>query len=130
MKILSTVRVSVKGLTANKLRTFFMMVGVLIGITALTIIVSVGQGAKVQVMQKMENLSAFGAVMVIPGGGMTRGLGSVDAVPATLATHPTLHSGATAPTSAAHPHLSHGGRSQRRAEQGNLDKTLDDQCGS
>jgi putative ABC transport system permease protein len=84
MKIISTVRVSVKGLTANKLRTFFMMLGVLIGITALTIIVSAGQGAKVQVMQKMENLSAFGAVMVIPGGGMTRGLGSVDTVPATL----------------------------------------------
>jgi putative ABC transport system permease protein len=84
MKIISTVRVSLKGLTANKLRTFFMMLGVLIGITALTVIVSVGQGAKVQVMQKMENLSAFGAVMVIPGGGMTRGLGSVDTVPATL----------------------------------------------
>jgi putative ABC transport system permease protein len=84
MKIISTVRVSLKGLTANKLRTFFMMLGVLIGITALTVIVSVGQGAKVQVMQKMENLSAFGAVMVIPGGGMTRGLGSVDSVPATL----------------------------------------------
>jgi putative ABC transport system permease protein len=61
-----------------------MMLGVLIGITALTVIISVGQGAKVQVMQKMENLSAFGAVMVIPGGGMTRGLGSVDTVPATL----------------------------------------------
>ncbi|HSB77222.1 MAG TPA: ABC transporter permease [Candidatus Methylomirabilis sp.] len=84
MKIISTVRVSIKGLTANKLRTFFMMLGVLIGITALTVIISVGQGAKVQVMQKMENLSAFGAVMVIPGGGMTRGLGSVDSVPATL----------------------------------------------
>jgi len=84
MKIISTVRVSLKGLTANKIRTFFMMLGVLIGITALTVIVSVGQGAKVQVMQRMENLSAFGAVMVVPGGGMTRGLGSVDTVPATL----------------------------------------------
>jgi putative ABC transport system permease protein len=61
-----------------------MMLGVLIGIMALTVIVSVGQGAKAQVMQKMENLSAFGAVMVVPGGGMTRGLGSVDTVPATL----------------------------------------------
>ena len=84
MKIVSTVRVSIKGLTANKLRTFFMMLGVLIGIAALTVIVSVGQGAKMQVMQRMENLSAFGAVMVVPGGGMTRGLGSVDTVPATL----------------------------------------------
>ncbi len=84
MKIVSTVRVSLKGLTGNRLRTFFMMLGVLIGIMALTVIVSVGQGAKAQVMQKMENLSAFGAVMVVPGGGMTRGLGSVDTVPATL----------------------------------------------
>ncbi len=84
MKIVSTVRVSLKGLTGNRLRTFFMMLGVLIGIMALTVIVSVGQGAKAQVMQKMENLSAFGAVMVVPGGGMTRGLGSVDSVPATL----------------------------------------------
>jgi len=84
MKIVSTVRVSLKGLTGNRLRTFLMMLGVLIGIMALTVIVSLGQGAKAQVMQKMENLSAFGAVMVVPGGGMTRGLGSVDSVPATL----------------------------------------------
>jgi putative ABC transport system permease protein len=84
MKIVSTMRVSLKGLLANKLRTFFMMLGVLIGIAALSVIISVGQGAKAQVMQRMEKLSAFGAVMVSPGGGMTRGLGSVEAVPATL----------------------------------------------
>jgi putative ABC transport system permease protein len=90
MKVLSTVRVSIKGLITNKLRTFFMMLGVLIGITALTVIISVGQGAKTQVMQKMETLSAFGAVMVIPGGGMTRGLGSVDSVPATLTAEDAL----------------------------------------
>ena len=84
MKIVSTVRVSVKGLTANKLRTFFMMLGVLIGITALTVIISVGQGAKVQVRERMERVGAFSAVMVSPGGGATRGLGSVDSIPATL----------------------------------------------
>ena len=84
MKIISTVRVSVKGLTANKLRTFFMMLGVLIGIAALTVIISVGQGAKVQVMQRMEKMAAFAAVMVVPGGGVTRGMGGVDTVPATL----------------------------------------------
>jgi putative ABC transport system permease protein len=84
MKIVSTVRVSLKGLLANKLRTFFMMLGVLIGIAALTVIISVGRGAKAQVMERMEKVSAFGAVMVSPGGGMTRGLGSVESVPATL----------------------------------------------
>jgi putative ABC transport system permease protein len=84
MKIISTVRVSVKGLTANKLRTFFMMLGVLIGIIALTVIISVGQGAKLQVRERMERVGAFSAVMVSPGGGATRGLGSVDTIPATL----------------------------------------------
>jgi len=78
------VRVSLKGLTGNKLRTFFMMLGVLIGIAALTVIISVGQGAKVQVMQRMEKMAAFAAVMVVPGGGVTRGMGGVDTVPATL----------------------------------------------
>jgi len=85
MKIVSTVRVSIKGLIANKLRTFFMMLGVLIGISALTIIVSVGQGAKMQVRERMVQLGVFSAVMVSPGGGYARGgLGSVEAIPATL----------------------------------------------
>jgi putative ABC transport system permease protein len=84
MRIVSAVRVSLKGLVANRLRTFFMMLGVLIGIAALTVIVSVGQGAKLQVMQRMERLGAFGAVMVVPGGGVTRGMGGVDSAPATL----------------------------------------------
>jgi putative ABC transport system permease protein len=84
MKIVGTVRVSLKGLTANKLRTFFMMLGVLIGIAALTVIISVGQGAKRQVQARMEKVSAFSAVMVSPGGGVTRGLGSVENIPATL----------------------------------------------
>lgn len=84
MKTISAVRVSLKGLTGNKLRTFFMMLGILIGIAALTVIVSVGQGAKLQVMQRMEKIGGFGAVMVIPGGGVTRGMGGVDTAPPTL----------------------------------------------
>lgn len=84
MKIVSAVRVSLKGLLANKLRSFFMMLGVLIGIAALTVIVSVGQGAKQQVVQRMEKMGAFSAVMVVPGGGVTRGMGGVDTTPPTL----------------------------------------------
>jgi putative ABC transport system permease protein len=84
MKIVRTVRVSLKGLMANKLRTFFMTLGVLIGIAALTIIVSIGQGAKRQVQERMEKVSAYGSVMVSPGGGVTRGLGSLESIPGTL----------------------------------------------
>jgi len=44
--MLGAVRVSIRELTGNRVRTFFMMLGVLIGIAAVTIIVSVGEGAK------------------------------------------------------------------------------------
>jgi len=84
MKVMATLRVSARELTANRTRTAFMMLGVLIGIAALTVVVSMGEGAKAQVMAKMERLGAFGAVMIVPGGGVTRGMGSVEAVPATL----------------------------------------------
>ena len=81
-----SLRVSLKELTANRTRTAFMMLGVLIGIAALTVVVSIGEGAKAQVMGKMEQMGGFGTVMVVPGGGVTRGMGSVEAVPATLTT--------------------------------------------
>ncbi|MBI2202441.1 MAG: ABC transporter permease, partial [Candidatus Rokubacteria bacterium] len=64
--------------------TFFMMLGVLIGIAAVTIIVSIGEGAKAQVAEKIRRLGGFGTVMVVAGGGATRGVGGVDSVPATL----------------------------------------------
>jgi putative ABC transport system permease protein len=77
-------RVSIRELAGNRVRTFFMMLGVLIGIAAVTIIVSLGEGAKAQVAEKIRRLGGFGTVMVVAGGGMTRGVGGVDSVPATL----------------------------------------------
>jgi putative ABC transport system permease protein len=84
MRVLKALRVGISELTGNRVRTFFMMLGVLIGIAAVTIIVSVGAGAKAQVAEKIRRLGGFGTVMVVAGGGMTRGVGGVDSVPATL----------------------------------------------
>jgi putative ABC transport system permease protein len=84
MRVLKAMRVSIRELTGNRVRTFFMMLGVLIGIAAVTIIVSLGEGAKAQVAEKIRRLGGFGTVMVVAGGGMTRGVGGVDSVPATL----------------------------------------------
>jgi putative ABC transport system permease protein len=86
MKTLRALRVSVRELTGNKVRTLFMLLGVVIGIIALTVIVSVGQGAKAQVEQRMERLGAFTVVTVVPGGGfgVARGGGSIETLPATL----------------------------------------------
>jgi len=41
-----TLKQAFRGLSANKVRTFLMMVGIIIGIAALISIVAVGQGAK------------------------------------------------------------------------------------
>lgn len=84
MRVLKALRVSLRELTGNRVRTFFMMLGVLIGIAAVTVIVSVGEGAKAQVAEKMRRLGGFGTVMVVAGGGATRGIGGVDSIPATL----------------------------------------------
>ena len=67
-----------RALGANRLRTFFMMVGTLIGIAALIIIMAMGRGAEQKVMKKV---SVFGerAVMVLAGGPGTP-MGSQDNV--------------------------------------------------
>jgi putative ABC transport system permease protein len=84
MRWVSAVRVSIKELTGNRVRTLFMTLGVLIGIAAVTVIVSLGEGAKSQVAERMRRLGGFGTVMVVAGGGATRGVGGVDSIPATL----------------------------------------------
>jgi putative ABC transport system permease protein len=82
--VLGAVRVSLRELTGNWMRTVFMMLGVLIGIAAVTVIISIGEGAKARVAENIRRLGGFGTVMVVAGGGVTRGVGGVDSVPATL----------------------------------------------
>lgn len=59
---------SLQALSANKLRTFFMMAGTIVGIAALVVIMSMGMGMERKVMQRVE---IFGprAMMLIAGGG-------------------------------------------------------------
>ncbi|MCX5642455.1 MAG: ABC transporter permease [Candidatus Omnitrophica bacterium] len=55
-------------LNANKLRSFLMMAGTIVGIAALTVIMAVGKGTEKKVMKRVN---AFGthAIMVTAGGG-------------------------------------------------------------
>jgi putative ABC transport system permease protein len=59
---------SIKGLSKYKMRTFLMMLGIIIGIATLTVIVSVSKGMQKKVMM---GIRSFGpnAVMVSAGGG-------------------------------------------------------------
>ena len=46
MRISRIVREGIQALGANKLRTFFMMAGTIIGIAALTVIMAMGKGTE------------------------------------------------------------------------------------
>jgi len=59
---------SLKGLGKYKMRTFLMMLGIIIGIATLTVIIALAKGAQMKVMKGVQNFGA-NAVMASAGGG-------------------------------------------------------------
>jgi putative ABC transport system permease protein len=72
MKTSRVLKVAFKGLGRNKLRTFLMMIGIVIGITALTLIVSAGLGAQDRVMERVKKFG-LESMMVFAGAGRETG---------------------------------------------------------
>lgn len=72
MKQAKTVKLALRAIGMNKMRAFLMMLGVIIGITTLTVIVSVGKGARAKVLKTVQNFGA-NAVVVFAGGGKVMG---------------------------------------------------------
>jgi putative ABC transport system permease protein len=68
MSLGKIINISLKGLLKNKMRTFLMMLGVIIGIATLTVIVSMAKGAQHKVMKSIESFGP-NAVMISAGGG-------------------------------------------------------------
>lgn len=57
-----------RALAANKVRTFFMMAGTIVGIAALTVIMAIGKGTEQKVQKRVESFGPR-AIMLIAGGG-------------------------------------------------------------
>jgi putative ABC transport system permease protein len=72
MKSGKTMKLAMKAIGLNKVRTFLMMLGIIIGITTLTVIVSVGKAGKAKVMKTIQSVGT-NAVMVFAGGGKVMG---------------------------------------------------------
>jgi putative ABC transport system permease protein len=68
MRLLRIANEGAKSLTANKVRTFFMMAGTIVGIAALTVIMAIGKGTERKVMQRVETFGPR-AIILIAGGG-------------------------------------------------------------
>jgi putative ABC transport system permease protein len=66
MNLLESVRVALRALGANKLRAVLTMLGIIIGISAVIILVSVGQGVQSVVADQMESIGS-NLIFVMPG---------------------------------------------------------------
>jgi putative ABC transport system permease protein len=81
-------RVAWRGLVANKLRTFLMMAGIIVGVAALTVIMAVGEGTKAELAARANQMWAQAHITVFaiqPNASFASGhMAGVDAVPPTL----------------------------------------------
>jgi len=64
--------VSIKAILEHKLRTFLIVLAIVVGIATLTVIVSLTQGANKLIMKRIQNFGP-NAIMVHSGGGKMRG---------------------------------------------------------
>jgi putative ABC transport system permease protein len=77
MRILETLKIAMGGLRSNPLRSFLTVLGVVIGVTAVIMMVAIGEGAKHQVTSNIQRLGS-NLLIVSPGrgGSRTTGLGA------------------------------------------------------
>ncbi len=76
---------SLHTLRRNRLRTFFMMFGLLAGIASLTVLESIGEATRRETMRRFRNMiGTFDTVIVRPGAPRMRGMPTLANVPPTL----------------------------------------------
>ena len=79
MKLVEALALAVSGLSANRLRSALTMLGILIGVSAVILLVAVGNGTSVQIQQQIESLGS-NIIYVSPAsqrvGGVSQGFGS------------------------------------------------------
>jgi ABC-type antimicrobial peptide transport system permease subunit len=85
MNCYRAIALALRTLSRNRLRTFFMMLGVVVGISSLTALSSVGESTRQETMRRFKRMvGTFDTVIVRPGAGRTRGMPSLTTVPPTL----------------------------------------------
>lgn len=79
MKWKNLIKISLKSILKNRMRSFLTMLGIIIGVGAVITLVSIGQGASVQITNEVSSLGT-NLIMVVPGasrmGGVSRGAAS------------------------------------------------------
>lgn len=80
-----TISLALRTLSRNRLRAFFMMLGVTIGIASLTALASVGEATRQETMRRFKRmLGTFDTVIIQPGASRSRGMPSLVSVEPSL----------------------------------------------
>jgi putative ABC transport system permease protein len=80
MKLVEALALAISGLSANRLRSALTMLGILIGVSAVILLVAVGNGTSVQIQSQIQSLGS-NIIYVSPSnargaGGVSQGFGS------------------------------------------------------
>jgi putative ABC transport system permease protein len=85
MKLFGTISLALRTMARNPLRSFFMMLGVMIGIASLTAMSSVGEATKKETMRRFKRMvGTYDVVNIQPGAASTRGMPSLTTVEPSL----------------------------------------------
>jgi len=85
MKIMTTIRLALRTLIRNPLRSFFMMLGVTIGIASLTAMASIGEATRQETLRGFKRMVGnYDVVNIVPGAASTRGMPSLTTVEPSL----------------------------------------------
>jgi putative ABC transport system permease protein len=85
MNLYRATALALRTLSRNRLRSFFMMLGLVVGIASLSALSSVGEGTKQDTLRRFKRMvGTFDTIIVRPGAGRTRGMPSLTTVPPTL----------------------------------------------
>lgn len=79
MNIIESIRIALRSLSANRLRSFLTMLGVIIGVAAVIALLSIGRGAQAAITAQIQSLGT-NLLFVQPGsisqGGVRTAAGS------------------------------------------------------
>ena len=66
MDLEETIKVALEALKANKVRSGLTMLGIIIGVTSVILLISIGSGLRTYITEQLESLGAD-SIFVIPG---------------------------------------------------------------
>ena len=85
MKAAKIVSQAVRSTSRYRMRAVLMMLGIVVGISSLAVLTSIGEATKRETMQRFKNMiGTFDTIIVRPGGARSRGMPTLVNVPPTL----------------------------------------------